>query len=57
MRFHQWIMLVALAVAVLTAGASALPGSESTDITDPGYWLAVGQEVIGVSENGWCSCS
>lgn len=57
MRFHHKIILVALTVAVLTAGASALPGAETVDIVNPGYWLAVGQQVIGVSENGWCSCS
>ncbi len=57
MRFYHKIMLVAVTVAVLSAGASALPGAENADLADPGYWMALGQEIVGASENGWCSCS
>ena len=57
MRFYHKIMLIAVAVAVLSAGVAALPEAQSGDLADPGYWLAVGQEMIGAVENGWCSCS
>ena len=57
MRFYHKIILLALSVAALTAGASALPGTESSDLIDPGYWFALGQQMVGMSENGWCSCS
>jgi len=57
MQFYQKIIVMALAVAALAAGASALPGADSRDLIDPGYWRALGQTMVGLSENGWCSCS
>ena len=56
MRFHHKIMLGAVTVAILSVGASALPGAQRADLVDPGYWLSLGQMLTGVSENGWCSC-
>lgn len=57
MRFYHKIILLALCVTFLAAGISALPGVVSADLADPGYWKAMGQEIVGISENGWCKCS
>lgn len=57
MRFYHKIILLALCLTFLAAGIGRLSLDESADLADPGYWLAVGQEIVGMSENGWCKCS
>ncbi|UYV38966.1 hypothetical protein N4R57_08110 [Rhodobacteraceae bacterium D3-12] len=57
MRFYHKIILVALCLTFLAAGIKGLPIEASADLVDPRYWLAVGQEIVGSSENGWCKCS
>lgn len=59
MRFHHKIILAALGLSLIVASARALPGGEerARDLTDPGFWSAMGQGLIGVEEGGWCSCS
>ena len=57
MRFHYKIVLAALAVSLVAAGAGAIAGPGAADIADPGFWLAIGEGLVGVQENGWCKCS
>jgi len=61
MRFHNKIMLAALCFTLLVAGTRAFPGAEGaadlTYLADPGFWLALGENLVGAQENGWCSCS
>ena len=43
---------------MLVAGAQALPGADGTvDLVDPGYWVALGGDLIGFGENGWSTGS
>jgi hypothetical protein len=56
MKFYQKIVLTALALTLVTAGASALSGDTGAPVADPGWWAALGEGLIGVGENGWCSC-
>ena len=58
MKFHRKIVLTALCFTLLVAGARALPGAEgAADLTDPGYWIALGHGLMGAGENRWCACS
>lgn len=57
MRFYHKIIFLALCIAFLAAGASVLPKLLNADLTDPAYWKAVGHQMVGLSENGWCKCS
>lgn len=56
MRFYHKIILSALALSLVTAGASALAGEADAPVADPGWWVALGQGLVGAGENGWCSC-
>ncbi len=58
MAFYQKIILAALAVTVVGAGAGLITAQEAATpvVADPGWWLALGEELIGTSENGWCRC-
>ncbi|WP_161594536.1 hypothetical protein [Marimonas lutisalis] len=55
MRFHHKIILLALVVAALATGVSGV-AADTARVADPGWWLALGEGLIGASENGWCSC-
>lgn len=60
MRFHYRIMAVALLIAGLAAGVAALQQGEGAglgDLADPGYWMALGGELLGAKSGGWCACS
>ena len=61
MRFHHAVMMLALVLSLLTLGAAALDGQGkvpgTADLADPGYWLSIGQGLVGLQENGWCKCS
>jgi len=71
MRFHYKIILAALCFTLLVAGARALTGGGDTgpgmaqglargltdDLGDPGFWMALGQGLIGAGADGWCKCS
>ncbi|MEZ5715063.1 MAG: hypothetical protein R3D85_07770 [Paracoccaceae bacterium] len=60
MKFHHLIIVAALFLSVLVAGARALPGVDAAaegrveDLADPAFWLVLGRELIGASES---SCS
>ena len=54
MKFYHKIILAALSFSVLVAGAQALPGADGAqDLVDPGYWVALGEGMMGLGENGW----
>ena len=55
MRFHHKIILLALVVTAVMTGVTRL-SADSPAMTDPGWWLALGEGLIGVAENGWCNC-
>lgn len=57
MKFHHKIILAALSFTLIVAGAKAYTGAEGSDLVDPGFWAAMGEELIGVEESGWCKCS
>lgn len=59
MQFYHKIILTALFFTALVAGAQALPGAERavTDLADPGFWMALGEGLVGAQESGWCTCS
>lgn len=58
MKFHHKIILLALSFSMLVAGAQALPGADGAqDLADPGYWVALGEGLIGIGENGWSTGS
>lgn len=56
MRFYQKISLAALVLSLGFAGYSVFAGVEEAAVADPGWWVAVGEAMVGVQENGWCNC-
>ncbi|WP_372609504.1 hypothetical protein [Aquicoccus sp.] len=57
MAFHRKIIFAALAITAFGAGAGIITAEESAPVlTDPGWWLAQGEALIGVDRNGWCRC-
>ncbi|MDQ2095428.1 hypothetical protein [Rhodalgimonas zhirmunskyi] len=57
MRFYFKISLVALVLSLGVTGYSVFAGTNTAPVTDPGWWLSVGEGLVGQAENGWCSCS
>ena len=56
MRFHHKIIAAALASSLIIAGAAALASPDEVPVADPGWWVALGEKLVGQSENGWCTC-
>ncbi|PIE13041.1 MAG: hypothetical protein CSA70_07190 [Rhodobacterales bacterium] len=70
LKFHVKIMLAALLLAAIGAGAHAVTSPRNAGevagtlservadapLADMGWWMAMGQGLIGAGENGWCSC-
>lgn len=57
MAFYHKIILAALAVTAVAAGAGFITAEPAAPVVaDPGWWLALGEGLIGADENGWCRC-
>ncbi len=56
MRFYQKISLAALVLSLGFAGYSVLAAGGEPAVTDPGWWMSVGEAMVGRADNGWCSC-
>ena len=59
MKFHHKIIAAALGFSLIVAGARVLAGGPDVmdDLTDPGFWVALGENLVGAQVHGWCRCS